>query len=1064
MAKATAGSIVIDLMMKTGMFETDADRAERRMKKLAKQISDLANQSKKASEQSLKQNSQESLNSNAGILSGLGLGGLGKGLSISAILTSYSQLSDEAIKVRGVLNSATSENIKFGESLEDVTAIAAISQTNLEGVGVAYARIALATEELGISQKEVSDIVETVSLALKVNGATAAETQSALIQLSQAFGKGKLDGDEFRTMMEAAPPVMRQLAKSMGVPFGALKDLAAEGKLTADVLVKAFNNPEYLKQLRGQAMDMQTVSGSITVLRNSLVNLVSSFDKMIPISKLVSSAITGVSGTVQMLADTLDRKPLDWKKFFNTDSIPAIGKMVKVDDITGEVFVGTQEEYAKKFADKQKEIAKKVNPQGNILGRELITDGIGSKLKESSESLKAFLDDKTFQTAAEKLQTDVNQLNQAFMNATKDIPVGSPTWLDAVKVFRERMQDLSEPKAKKEKTSDFASFSKDITNEIKTLTIVNSLLKEGKDLDEAQLRAKAKLAGFTNETQISQLINLKTTQEQLLDKVRIEENIRKELNDIKSKEIPISKEINNLLQQGIPLEDAKAIAELNHAGITHSLIAELVNQRSVQKDLIETSKKQEEITSALNSVRNEEIPILSGSINLMKEGKNATEAMNIARFSLLTSSPELLKQFTEEQTKLSSLQEEYDFYSQIVDIVKKSKEDSQSVQEQYNKKVEALNTFFKEGERDGAAYQEAIRGIKEELSNSDPILKKFNEIFEQTDSQKLVNQRKDIELLYQAYSDGVKQVDGTIKNISFEEFSEMVNVVLGRTTKDIEETTDIMQELFKEAARNSQNALANFLYDPFSEGLDGMFYDLLDVMRRMAAEAIAAQIFKGLEEQFGSLESIMKGELSFDGVWDSLVSSFDDAMNSIVSIADDIWSWISSLFSSSGSGSGFFAGIGSLFGASSTPSVGTDAGFLSSISSMFGFAEGGPVSGPGTGTSDSIMAKLSNGEYVMPAEETKKYFPILEEMRKGSLDQLPKFANGGIVSSTNYRANTSNTITSESLQNREKPTLNLNPKIINLLDKSLIGEYLKTDDGEKLVVNIIQKNRTVLGN
>jgi hypothetical protein len=60
---------------------------------------------------------------------------------------------------------------------------------------------------------------------------------------------------------------------------------------------------------------------------------------------------------------------------------------------------------------------------------------------------------------------------------------------------------------------------------------------------------------------------------------------------------------------------------------------------------------------------------------------------------------------------------------------------------------------------------------------------------------------------------------------------------------------------------------------------------------------------------------------------------------------------------------------------------------LALIASASGaFAEGGPVSGPGTGTSDSIPAWLSNGEYVMPADKTAQYRPLLDSMRAGTLN------------------------------------------------------------------------------
>jgi hypothetical protein len=56
-----------------------------------------------------------------------------------------------------------------------------------------------------------------------------------------------------------------------------------------------------------------------------------------------------------------------------------------------------------------------------------------------------------------------------------------------------------------------------------------------------------------------------------------------------------------------------------------------------------------------------------------------------------------------------------------------------------------------------------------------------------------------------------------------------------------------------------------------------------------------------------------------------------------------------------------------------------------------GYASGGYISGPGTGKSDSIPAWLSNGEYVMTAQATKMYAPILEAMNAG------KFAAGGLA-------------------------------------------------------------------
>jgi hypothetical protein len=70
---------------------------------------------------------------------------------------------------------------------------------------------------------------------------------------------------------------------------------------------------------------------------------------------------------------------------------------------------------------------------------------------------------------------------------------------------------------------------------------------------------------------------------------------------------------------------------------------------------------------------------------------------------------------------------------------------------------------------------------------------------------------------------------------------------------------------------------------------------------------------------------------------------------------------------------------------------------------MAGFAEGGAVSGPGTGTSDSIIARLSNGKFVVRAKAVAKYgVGLLNGLNSMSFpsSRLPAFADGGLVGAT----------------------------------------------------------------
>jgi tape measure domain-containing protein len=115
--------------------------------------------------------------------------------------------------------------------------------------------------------------------------------------------------------------------------------------------------------------------------------------------------------------------------------------------------------------------------------------------------------------------------------------------------------------------------------------------------------------------------------------------------------------------------------------------------------------------------------------------------------------------------------------------------------------------------------------------------------------------------------------------------------------------------------------------------------------------------------------------------------------------------FFSSLFSGiQGFFGNLFGGIGNLFsGLFGSGGLGGLFSLFSGGSLFGGFATGGFVSGPGTATSDSIMAMLSNGEYVVNAATTKRWLPFLETLNANK-GRLPAFANGGLVGPSNPSA------------------------------------------------------------
>lgn len=90
------------------------------------------------------------------------------------------------------------------------------------------------------SSAEVVDFANLIQKQMTIAGASTTEASNAMLQLSQALGSGVLRGDELRSIFEQAPNLIQNIADYMGVPIGQIRDMAAEGQITADIVKAAI--------------------------------------------------------------------------------------------------------------------------------------------------------------------------------------------------------------------------------------------------------------------------------------------------------------------------------------------------------------------------------------------------------------------------------------------------------------------------------------------------------------------------------------------------------------------------------------------------------------------------------------------------------------------------------------------------------------------------------------------------------------------------------------------------------------------------------------------------------
>lgn len=102
------------------------------------------------------------------------------------------------------------------------------------------ARIGMNAAEAFDSNSEIIQFAENLNKSFVIAGASAQEQSSVILQLSQALGSGVLRGQEFNAVMAGAPNIMRTVADYMGIGVGELRDMAAQGQITAEVVKKAM--------------------------------------------------------------------------------------------------------------------------------------------------------------------------------------------------------------------------------------------------------------------------------------------------------------------------------------------------------------------------------------------------------------------------------------------------------------------------------------------------------------------------------------------------------------------------------------------------------------------------------------------------------------------------------------------------------------------------------------------------------------------------------------------------------------------------------------------------------
>ncbi|MDN5644113.1 MAG: tape measure protein [Acinetobacter sp.] len=196
------------------------------------------------------------------------------------------------------LKLVTDSQVELNTAMSDTFSIAQKTRSSWENVIQVYQRFQDNAKTLNIDMAKTAELTETVSKAVAISGASTEGANAALVQFGQSLASGVFRGEEFNSVAEQAPGLLKAIATGLGVNIGQLRAMANDGKLTSDILVDALTKSKKSVDELFAKTDV-TIGQSLQLLSNEVTKFTGEAGK-------ASGVATTLASGIQILANNLD--------------------------------------------------------------------------------------------------------------------------------------------------------------------------------------------------------------------------------------------------------------------------------------------------------------------------------------------------------------------------------------------------------------------------------------------------------------------------------------------------------------------------------------------------------------------------------------------------------------------------------------------------------------------------------------------------------------------------------------------------------------------------------------
>lgn len=994
-------------------------------------------------------------------------------------ITNLSQTIDEYKSYESRINLISKSNAQAKGTFSELMQIANETGSAFGATAELYTRLYRAMGNQANSA-ELLQFTRTIQQMTAISGAGAEEAKAAIIQLAQGLASGALRGDEFNSVAEQMPILLEVLQKSLGKTRAELRKMAEDGELTPQLILGATKEATEEIQRQYEQMPL-TIGRAMNQLSNSWLGFVGNTDKTISASSLVAGAISLVANNLDLLAGALITAgaaytvhliaPLAKKATALAASTFAVNANTVAVNANASAQVRTAQAtiIAMRAVDGESASVARLTQAYGVLGvakARAAASSIGSSLLGFAGgwvgvALTAAVG---LYAAYQYLQSKEEELEAQYQQTTNTIQsnidktnalIDARTKLGEMGGFSERLtqvdinnKTLDEAKAK---LDELIQVRNQLQEQVLTDSVGGFLNLE--KLEEANKRIQ-ELEAHIRELQGSTDILANTNQEQLTAAFNAAIEAGGELAEkLKVLGDPTAPEAMKLLEDVIKKNEG-ALVEMQ---------GELKN--------LETKLKNEFADATLTAAQKMEQ--FRDRVIAAAKGAGSSGAFLQPLIDRLNNVIELqnqvaaAKQSKENEKKLDALrtqaeksklnargQRDYDIkhhnwdseeqrnqalaYSAQIEAGEKAKKSARSSKTKYDAtdKNLALNVqYLRLTGQEVKANLTDIEGRYNKLlaeftkhSNVDGInlIKKILPL-EQAKAQ-VDGVQNEINRLYQNQSTQEQRIQAQVQVglISHLEGQQQLKALYGETVAELEKQIPVLEKLAKMPGAQGEAAKSS---------LEGMKIKIAEL--KNAGNDLEKTFKEGLTEGLQtSIVGLAKGTMTLR---DAVLNLANTIINAMINIAAQQLA-----MQAASATSGWWGAIAGAF------SSGTVAA-----------ATGGYIRGPGTSTSDSIPARLSNGEFVVKADSVAHYG--VGFMHAINRRQLRSFSQGGPVSVPPVPSYSEPGLSDSLRDGRTGTQVVASPvniqQTLAVDSAELFTAGLKTTEGVKAVITMLRANK-----